>query len=198
MARNGSNAGAVGTMFPPAAKMLKCGPRVAAIRIQRRRMQIRPPARIQASDKVAESGDGLGRSEGAMACTMDEGFTQQAAVAGFVDRVAIGVLVFIGDESVALGVHCQHRNMNVAVEDDVLFQDSSTDAGLALMRAALFRASRSASGSGQRRHTGQLPQPCWLIFRTAYGSQPRCSRRDCHRRGLRVRRGKGKRTGSQR
>ena len=57
-----------------------------------------------------------------MACTMDESLTQQSAVAGLVDGVSIGVLVFIGDESIAFGVHCQHRNMNVAVEDDVLFQ----------------------------------------------------------------------------
>ena len=91
-----------------------------------------------------------------MACTMDENLTQQVAVAGFVDRVAIGMLVFIGDESVAFGVHAQHRNMNVAVEDDVLFQKFNRRRVGADPSGFVQGCPDRLQDQGQRRATGPI------------------------------------------
>src|ERR1019366_1895631 len=66
-----------------------------------------------------ERPQGLGRGERAVPGAGHEDLPQQSAVAGPVDDGPVGLLVLRHDQAVAGGVHGQHRDRDVTVEDDV-------------------------------------------------------------------------------
>ncbi len=81
-----------------------------------------PPSSIQAMDKCLEGSQGLRRGEGTVAGAVNEHLAQQAVVPLNADNARICLLVLVGHKPIASCMHCEDRNTQVSIEDDVVAQ----------------------------------------------------------------------------
>jgi hypothetical protein len=90
--------------------------------IQRVRMKVGPMARVQASDQVFQGGNGLCRSKRAVSGAMHEDLTEEPLVAGLAHHVTISAFILVRDQAITFSVHGEHGEVDISVEDDVLFK----------------------------------------------------------------------------
>src|SRR6185437_10576291 len=83
---------------------------------------VRPFAGYQPSQQGFYCGDGLCRSEGAVAGARYVGLPQEPGIAAFVDHVFVCRFVFDHNQTVSLSVQRENRNVDLPIEDQVVLE----------------------------------------------------------------------------
>src|ERR1700722_14495995 len=88
--------------------------------------EIVPSSRIQTADQRLESDYSLSRGELAVSGAMHKQLAQKLTVVLFINHVLISALIFNHHQAVAFGMQSQHGDVDLPVENNVVFEISES------------------------------------------------------------------------